>query len=67
MTGDPTGTPDPDVPKPTGRDAVRDSGKLRALQLREDRLKAALKDNMARRKAQARTRQTPDQTGKNNG
>jgi hypothetical protein len=66
MTGDPTGTPDPDAPKPKGRDAVRDSGKLRALQLREDRLKAALKDNMARRKAQAKTRQTPDQTGKNN-
>ena len=33
-------------------------------QSREDRLKAALKANMARRKAQARTRaKAPDETG----
>lgn len=35
------------------------SGKAKSAQSREDRLKAALKANMGRRKAQAKARSTP--------
>ncbi|MBV1926683.1 MAG: hypothetical protein KUG62_05955 [Rhodobacteraceae bacterium] len=42
---------------------------LKAAQSRDDRLKAALKANLARRKAQARARSAgeTDKTGKNEG
>jgi hypothetical protein len=42
---------------------------LKTAQSRDDRLKAALKANLARRKAQARARSegTADKTGKNEG
>lgn len=41
------------------------SGKASAPESREDRLKAALKANIARRKAQARLRQDKPETDKN--
>jgi hypothetical protein len=48
---------------PTPREKAR---KPERPQTREDRLKAALKANMARRKAQAKARGTKDAPGKDN-
>ncbi|WP_158964836.1 hypothetical protein [Chachezhania sediminis] len=55
---------------PTGRrpgGQPRETGPSRPGTDREDRLKAALKANMARRKAQARARASVDATGDNEG
>jgi len=46
------------------KDARPDRATLKAGKTREDRLKAALKANMARRKAQARARSAPDNNEK---
>ncbi|MEY4984488.1 MAG: hypothetical protein RIR62_2754 [Pseudomonadota bacterium] len=53
----------PDRTEPTDRKAQKPS----AAMSREERLKAALKANMARRKAQARARSDGDATGRDAG
>ena len=53
----------PDQTDPTDRKAPKPS----AATTREDRLKAALKANMARRKAQARARSAGEATGQQGG
>ncbi|MBM1311172.1 hypothetical protein JQT66_13075 [Sulfitobacter mediterraneus] len=44
-----------------------DQKPVKQAQIREDRLKAALKANMGRRKAQARARKTQDETAPDTG
>ncbi|RID93266.1 hypothetical protein D2N39_06415 [Gemmobacter lutimaris] len=55
----------PDDPVPTSSRVAKPVAKAPAAELsREDRLKAALKANMARRKAQARARAAQDDNEK---